>query len=206
MGAKKFLIWTHDSIGVGEDGPTHQPIEHLTQFRALPNFYLFRPSDAEENISSWKIALKLNAPSGFVLSRQKLPVFDKSNKKGDLSKGGYLVAHHEGAKVTLVASGSEVALALDSAKELNSQGVATNVVSVPCYDLFAEQDKVTYERIIDPNTKVLAIEAATGVEWYRFADDVLGMSSFGASGKAEDVFEKFGFSVENVINRVKKLI
>ena len=206
MGAKQFFIWTHDSIGVGEDGPTHQPIEHLTQFRALPNFYLFRPSDAEENISSWKIALKLNAPSGFVLSRQKLPVFDKSNKKGDLSKGGYLVTYHEGAKVTLVASGSEVALALDSAKELNSQGVATNVVSVPCYDLFAEQDKEYIDNIIDPNTKVLAIEAATGVEWYRFAGDVLGMSSFGASGKAEDVFEKFGFSVENVINRVKKLI
>ena len=206
MGAKQFFIWTHDSIGVGEDGPTHQPIEHLTQFRALPNFYLFRPSDAEENISSWKIALKLNAPSGFVLSRQKLPVFDKSNKKGELSKGGYLVTYHEGAKVTLVASGSEVALALDSAKELNSQGVVTNVVSVPCYDLFVEQDMEYIDNIIDPNTKVLAIEAATGVEWYRFADDVLGMSSFGASGKAEDVFEKFGFSVENVINRVKKLI
>ena len=206
MGIKNFFIWTHDSIGVGEDGPTHQPIEHLSQFRALPNFYLFRPADADENIEAWKSALELNGPSGFVLSRQKLPVFDKTKAIGEISKGGYLVESYSNATVTLIATGSEVALALGSAKELNSKGVVTNVVSVPCYDLFIKQDKAYIDTIIKPDTKVLAIEAGSGMEWYRFANDILNMESFGASGLADKVFEKFGFTKENLIKKVYDIL
>ena len=206
MGAKHFFIWTHDSIGVGEDGPTHQPIEHLSQFRALPNFYVFRPADAIENIHAWQTALKLNAPSGFVLSRQKLPIFDKINTIGKIDKGGYLVVSHGDADVTLIASGSEVSLALDSAKALEAEGIKANVASIPCLDLFKEQEQSYIDSVIEKRTKVLAIEAASGDEWYRFADDVLCMNSFGASGPAEQVFEKFGFTTQNVISKVKRLI
>ena len=207
MKAKIYYIWTHDSIGVGEDGPTHQPIEHITQFRALPNFYLFRPADANENVECWKIALNIQAPSGFVCSRQKLLTLDINNRAfGDISKGGYLLEKSENAKVTLVATGSEVELALNSAKSLNEKGIATNVVSVPCFDLFIEQDETYINNVIDKNTKVVAIEASRGLEWYRFADEIICMNSFGASAPADKLFDKFGFTIENVVKVVEKLI
>jgi transketolase len=205
-GLQHFFVWTHDSIGVGEDGPTHQPIEHLGQFRALPGFYTFRPADATENVACWKAALKLKAPSAFVCSRQKLKVLDGNSAYGSAEKGGYLIQKRENATVTLIATGSEVALALQAGAELEAQGIMANVVSVPCYELFIEQGKEYIDAVIDPNTKVLAIEAAAGNEWYRFADDVLCMQSFGASGKAGDLFEHFGFTVPNVIARVKALL
>ncbi|RUM45778.1 MAG: transketolase, partial [Hydrogenimonas sp.] len=205
-GLQHFFVWTHDSIGVGEDGPTHQPIEHLGQFRALPGFYTFRPADATENVACWKVALKLKAPSAFVCSRQKLKVLDGNSAYGSAEKGGYLIQKRENATVTLIATGSEVALALQAATELEAQGIMANVVSVPCYELFIEQGKEYIDAVIDPNTKVLAIEAAAGNEWYRFADDVLCMQSFGASGKAGDLFEHFGFTVPNVVARVKALL
>lgn len=206
MGIKHFFVWTHDSIGVGEDGPTHQPIEHVSQFRAMPNFYLFRPADGVENIEAWKSALNLNAPSGFVLSRQKLPVLDRNNSFGEVSKGGYLVSKVEGATVTLIATGSEVELAVNSAKELAEKGIKVNVASIPCFDLFNEQDKSYIESIIAPNTKRVAIEASSGLEWYKFADEVICMNSFGASAPAGKLFKHFGFSVENVVAKVENLI
>jgi len=199
-GIKHHFIWTHDSIGVGEDGPTHQPIEHLSQFRAMPNFYLFRPADANENVESWKVALRLNAPSAFVLSRQGLKVREYKPLVGSVSTGAYLVKKCNGAKITLIASGSEVDLALEAAQELNA-----NVVSAPCFDLLCEQDKATIESIIDPNTKVIAIEAASANEWYRFADEVIGMDSFGASGPADAVFAKFGFTKDAIVQKIKSL-
>jgi len=202
-----FFIWTHDSIGVGEDGPTHQPIEHLTQWRALPNFYLFRPADATENIESWKTALSLTeSPSGFVLTRQKLPVLGLKPIRGEFAKGGYLAVESENAKVTLIASGSEVELALNSAKALEEKGIGTNVVSVPSYDLLIEQDKEYIDSIIAPNTKKVAIEMARGLEWFRFTDEVIGMDSFGASAPAGELFEKFGFTTDSVVSKVEELI
>ena len=202
MKTQNFFIWTHDSIGVGEDGPTHQPIEHLTQFRALPDFYVYRPADANENIACWKTALNIQAPAGFVCSRQKLPVVSENP---DVSKGGYLLKDIENAEVTLIATGSEVSLALETAKKLDEINIKTNVVSVPCFDLLVKQNKEFINSIIKTDTKSLAIEAGSGLEWYRFADDVLSMTTFGASGKAETLFKEFGFSVENIIKRVKAL-
>lgn len=199
----QHFVWTHDSIGVGEDGPTHQPIEHLSQFRALPNFYTFRPADATENIESWKIALKLNAPSAFVCSRQKLRVLKDSREVGTVANGGYLIKKRDGATVTIMASGSELMLAMQSACALEKDGIKANIVSVPCFDLLVEQDKEYINSIIDPSTKVFAVEAARGLEYYKFADEVYGMDTFGASGPAGDLFKEFGFTIESLVERIK---
>ncbi len=192
------FVWTHDSIGVGEDGPTHQPIEHLSQFRALPNFYVFRPADATENVESWKTALKLSAPTAFVCSRQKLRVLKDEKAFGEVSNGAYLLKKRDNANITIMASGSEVMLALQTACKLESEGIYANIVSVPCYDLFVEQDKEYIDQVIDKNTKVYAVEAARGLEYYRFADVVFGMDTFGASGPAGDLFDEFGFTLDKL--------
>ncbi len=203
---QNFFIWTHDSIGVGEDGPTHEPIEHMSQFRALPNFYVWRPADATENVEAWKTALTMNAPHGFVLSRQKLKTLKPERDFGDVSKGAYMVKEREGAGVTLMASGSELMLCLNAGCVLEEQGIKANVVSVPCLDLFNEQDEEYKKKIIRPMTKVLAVEASTATEYYRYADDVLGMESFGASAPADLLFEKFGFTIENIVKRAIALV
>jgi len=202
-GIQQFFVWTHDSIGVGEDGPTHQPIEHLSQFRALPNFYVWRPADGAENIEAWKVALEMSkSPSAFVCSRQNLALLPKA-VKGEASRGGYLLASDENAVITLMASGSEVELALKVKEALNAKDVPANVVSVPCYDLFIEQDKAYIDSVIVDGTKKVAIEAARGLEWYRLADDVIAMDSFGASAPAGQLFEKFGFTVESILEKIK---
>ena len=197
-GIPQHFIWTHDSIGVGEDGPTHQPIEHLSQFRALPNFYTFRPADATENVESWKVALKLKAPSAFVCSRQGLKVLKDERAYGNVSNGAYLLRQRENANITIMASGSELMLALQTACQLESEGIFANIVSVPCFDLLMEQSKEYVEKIIDPKTKVYAVEAARALEYYKYADVVFGMETFGASGPANDLFEEFGFTIEKL--------
>ena len=202
-GIQQFFIWTHDSIGVGEDGPTHQPIEHLSQFRALPNFYVWRPADGAENVEAWKTALTMSSsPSAFVCSRQNLAVLPKA-VSGEASRGGYLLASDTDAVITLMASGSEVELALKVKEALNEMSVPVNVVSVPCYDLFIEQDQAYIDSIIKPDIKKVAIEAARGLEWYRLADTVIAMDTFGASAPAGQLFEKFGFSVESILEKIK---
>ncbi|MGE0737752.1 transketolase [Sulfurimonas sp.] len=201
-GIQHFFVWTHDSIGVGEDGPTHQPIEHLSQFRALPNFYVWRPADGAENIEAWKTALEMKkSPSAFVCSRQNLSILP-APLKGSAAQGGYLLASDVDATITLMASGSEVELSLKVKEALNAKGIKADVVSVPCYDLFIEQDKSYIDSIIKPQTKKVAIEAARGLEWYRLADEVIGMDTFGASAPADKLFVKFGFTVEAVLAKI----
>jgi transketolase len=203
---QNFFVWTHDSIGVGEDGPTHEPIEHMSQFRALPNFYIWRPADATENVEAWKTALTINAPQGFVLSRQKLKTLKPKRDFGEVANGAYLLKEREGATLTLMASGSELMPALRAACHLELLGIKANVVSVPCLDLFNEQDSQYKARVINSDTKVLAVEAATATEYYRYADDVIGMESFGASAPADLLFEKFGFTIENIMKRACALM
>ena len=202
MGLKNFYIWTHDSIGVGEDRPTHQPIEQLSQFRALPNFYVYRPCDGRENVKAWQKALSMQAPAAFVCSRQKLKALKDDRAYGDVENGGYLLTKRDNATLTLMASGSEVFTALQTGCRLAKLGIQANIVSVPCFDLFVEQDKAYIDAVIDPKTKVVAIEASAGVEWYRFADEVIGMKRFGASGPAELLFEKFGLTPDTVTAKV----
>ncbi|WRG64441.1 transketolase [Helicobacter pylori] len=203
MKLKALFIFTHDSIGVGEDGATHQPIEQLSHLRALPHFYAFRPSDAFENKACMQVALSLNAPSALILSRQNLPMLDEVSKEQVL-KGAYVKHDAKDPIITLVASGSEVSLALESAKILERENIPTQVVSTPCFDLLIEQDESYFKELF--KGKVLAIEASRAIEWYRFADKIIGMDSFGSSAKGDKLFEKFGFSVENVTAQAKRLL
>ncbi|PDW36873.1 transketolase [Helicobacter pylori] len=203
MKLKALFIFTHDSIGVGEDGATHQPVEQLSHLRALPHFYAFRPSDAFENKACMQIALSLNAPSALILSRQNLPVLDEVSKEQVL-KGAYVKHHSKDPIITLVASGSEVSLALESAKILERENIPTQVVSAPCFDLLIEQDESYLKELF--KGKVLVIEASRAIEWYRFADKIIGMDSFGSSAKGDKLFEKFGFSVENITTQAKRLL
>ncbi len=203
---KNYFIWTHDSIGVGEDGPTHEPIEHLSQFRALPNFYVWRPADATENVEAWKKALTIDAPNAFVLSRQKLKTLKPKRDFGEVARGAYIVKKREGAQLTIMASGSELMPSLKAGCYLEKMGIKANIVSVPCFDLFLEQEKEYQEAVIDTNTKVLAVEAARALEYYKFADEVLGMNSFGASAPANLLFEKFGFTIGNIKAKACELL
>ncbi|GAA7518852.1 transketolase [Helicobacter pylori] len=203
MKLKALFIFTHDSIGVGEDGATHQPIEQLSHLRALPHFYAFRPSDAFENKACMEVALSLNAPSALILSRQNLPVLDEVSKEQVL-KGAYVKHDAKDPIITLVASGSEVSLALESAKILERENIPTQVVSAPCFDLLIEQDESYLKELF--KGKVLVIEASRAIEWYRFADKIIGMDSFGSSAKGDKLFEKFGFSVENITAQAKRLL
>ncbi|EJC03427.1 transketolase [Helicobacter pylori Hp P-3] len=203
MKLKALFIFTHDSIGVGEDGATHQPIEQLSHLRALPHFYAFRPSDAFENKACMQVALSLNAPSALILSRQNLPVLDEVSKEQVL-KGAYVKHDAKDPIITLVASGSEVSLALESAKILERENIPTQVVSTPCFDLLIEQDESYFKELF--KGKVLVVEASRAIEWYRFADKIIGMDSFGSSAKGDKLFEKFGFSVENITAQAKRLL
>ena len=197
MSVRHFFIFTHDSIGVGEDGPTHQPIEQLSTLRAMPNFYTFRPADGNENALCWKAALNLRAPSAFVLSRQGLAPLEKG-ELGGVENGAYLLKRAQNAKITLIASGSEVELCVKAAEILAARGVGANVVSAPCFDLLCEQPREYVDKILDPQTKIIAVEAASALEWYKFADEIYSMKSFGESGKAGALFEYFGFTPEKI--------
>lgn len=186
MNLKAFFVFSHDSIGVGEDGPTHQPIEQISTLRNIPNLYTFRPADMAENIACWQIALKLNNPSAFALSRSALPSLNTSIP--DISKGAYFVKYNDFADTTIIASGSEVALALEVAKDKN-----INVLSMPCFELF---DKEFDKSLL--KGKVIGIEAARSYELYKYCDELIIMDSFGASGKEKDVFKHFGFSADKI--------
>lgn len=223
MRAKVFYIFTHDSIGVGEDGATHEPIEQLSHFRAMPNLLVFRPADANENIACWQLALEANAPSAFILSRQNLPVLE-SVAKDQVQKGAYIKresALDSSPKIVLLASGSEVALALEAQKLLESKQIPTRVVSMPCFELLCKVDSREADSgdssgvdcaYVDEifarksGAKVLAIEAASGNELYRFAHRVLGMSSFGKSGKGDELFTHFGFCPQNIAKIAESLL
>lgn len=197
MSIRHFFIFTHDSIGVGEDGPTHQPIEQLSTLRAMPNFYTFRPADGNENVLCWKAALNLRAPSAFVLSRQGLVPLEKG-ELGGVENGAYLLKRAQNAKITLIASGSEVELCVKAAEILAARGIGANVVSAPCFDLLCEQPREYVDKILDPQTKIIAVEAASALEWYKFAGEIYSMKSFGESGKAGALFEYFGFTPEKI--------
>lgn len=205
-----IFVFTHDSIGVGEDGPTHEPIEQLAMLRSLPNFYAFRPADARETIAAWYTAMKSeNTPTGIILTRQNLPQLEGSGK--DALKGGYVLSDSkkEVPDMILMASGSEVELALKAKEELLKDDIDARVVSMPCMDLFEEQSK-EYKESVLPNSvrKRVAIEALSGFGWERYTGldgAVVAMKGFGASAPQNLLFKKFGFTVENVVKVAKGL-
>ncbi|WP_213878748.1 transketolase [Pseudomonas sp. dw_358] len=203
-----IFVFTHDSIGVGEDGPTHQPIEHLTQLRATPGLLTLRPGDANETTQAWKVALaQTNRPSCIILSRQPMPTLDRSvfGSADGVAKGGYVLADaSKGApEVILIATGSEVGLAVQAYEKLKAEGVAARVVSLPCWELFEEQDKAYREQVLPSAvTARVAIEQAGPMGWDRYVGAngaKVVMNSFGASAPIEKLQAKFGFTVENVV-------
>lgn len=215
MQQQVFYIMTHDSIGLGEDGPTHQPIEHLTSFRAMPNINVFRPAAEIEVLYSWQAALKhLKSPAIFALSRQKIKDFSQyanlvnyENLKNNCHKGGYVLA--ESAKkpeITIFSSGSEVELALEAKQQLADYDI--QVVSVPCLDLLMQQDEIYLNKLVNDNSLKIVIEAANCDSWYKLLGNckVIAMDSFGASAPATDLYQHFDITVEHIINIIKENI
>jgi len=205
-------VLTHDSIGLGEDGPTHQPVEHVASLRLIPNMSLWRPCDAVESLVAWKVAAEVvDRPSSLVFSRQNLPHQTRdSSQLANIEKGGYVLKDSIGTPdVILIATGSEVALAMEAAQELETKGQAARVVSMPCTDLFDSQDAVYKDSVLPGAvTKRVALEAGVTDYWFKYVGlqgAVVGMTSFGESAPAGDLFEHFGFTVQNVLETVEGL-
>ena len=207
MKLPSIWIWTHDSIGLGEDGPTHQPVEHLAALRAIPRLNVVRPADANETALGWRFALRqTEAPTAFALSRQNLPVLDPERVPDDaIERGAYVLRDPDDGEpdLILMGSGSEVSLCLEAAEKLDADGVATRVVSVPCMDTFAEQDESYRDEVLPPSVAArVAVEAAVQLGWERWygpGGAFLGMSTFGESGPAKDVYEHFGITSEKLV-------
>ena len=208
-----IFVFTHDSIGLGEDGPTHQPVEQLASLRAIPGLVVIRPADANETAIAWKVALeRRNGPTALVLSRQKIPVLPQtlSASGGGVQKGAYVLADATRPMAILLATGSEVHLALRASDLLRADGVETRVVSMPSWELFEQQPATYREEVLPPSIPVrVAIEAAVGQGWERYLGSrgrFIGMSSFGASAPYEGLFKKFGITPERAAAAVKELL
>jgi transketolase len=208
MNIPTTFVWTHDSIGLGEDGPTHQPIEHLAALRAIPNFATVRPADANEVSQAWKSILLRQQPAGILLSRQNLPVFDRTicaSAEG-VDKGAYvLVAAPSKAEVVIIATGSEVSLAVKSAEALNAQGISTQVVSAPCLEWFNQESESYRASVIPTSALRVSIEAGIAQGWREYVGDsgvIISLDHYGASASASQLFTEFGFTVENVVAQV----
>ena len=206
MGQRVIYVLTHDSIGVGEDGPTHQPIEQLAMLRALPNLTTLRPCDAIEVAESWEVALKNTHPTALILSRQNLPFIRTTCDENLTQKGAYIVSTSAGERqATLIATGSEVGLAIEVQKVLAQKQIDVAVVSMPSWDLFEKQSE-TYRQSVLGNAPRISIEAASPFGWAKYADVVIGLDDFGASGPAGQVYEKFGLTVQNIAQRVENAL
>ena len=213
--AQVIYVFTHDSIGLGEDGPTHQSVEHLAALRAIPNLAVIRPCDAHETREAWRLAItRRHAPTAFALSRQKVALIDRTKfaSAENTSKGAYILAEasNNEPKLILIATGTEVGLAMQAREQLEAENIPTRVVSMPCWEFFDEQSAEYKESVLPKNVKArLAIEAGVSLGWSKYVGDTgdtLTVDKFGASAPAEDVFRDYGFTVENVITKVKNLL
>ena len=202
-----IFVFTHDSVGLGEDGPTHQPIEHLAALRAVPHLTVIRPADANEVAQAWRLAISnRNRPTVLALSRQNLPTLE-GTETGATHKGAYVLKDFGTPQIILMASGSEVSLIVDAAKQLFAEGSGVRVVSFPSWDLFEAQEEAYRESVLPKNiTARLAVEAGATLGWERYAKSALGIDHYGASAPYKVIFERFGFTVENVVARAKELI
>ena len=202
-----IFIFTHDSVGLGEDGPTHQPIEQLAALRAIPNLVTIRPADANEVREAWKVAVtRRNGPTALALTRQNVPTFEPSNLP-TVEKGAYVLKDFGTPEIILMASGSEVSLILEAAQKLHEEGRGVRVVSFPSWELFEKQDEAYKESILPKNIQArLAVEAGASIGWERYAKSHICIDHYGASAPAKVIFEKFGFTVENVVAKAKELL
>jgi transketolase len=210
MGLPTIYVLTHDSIFLGEDGPTHQPVSQLLSLRSIPGLTVLRPADANETADAWKVALEASGPTALVLTRQGLPVFEQT--AGGLKRGAYVLADAPGGdpKLLLLASGSEVQLVMEAHRRLSERGIASRVVSMPCWSLFEAQDAAYRESVLPAGvTARLAVEAGSPLGWDRYvgpAGAVLGQDGFGASAPYKDVARHFGFTPEEVVRRAEELL
>ena len=212
MQQRVIYVMTHDSIGLGEDGPTHQPVEHLASLRAIPNLNVYRPCDVVETAECWAASLETSStPSVLSLSRQGLPCLRTEHTDENLSsKGGYVLAEAEAKRdVTLIASGSEVEIAMEARDQLKAEGISAAVVSMPCLDKFEEQSQDYRDQVTQPDAPVVVVEAAIEQSWGKYLGrngKFVGMSTFGASAPANELYQHFGITTQNVVNAAKKII
>jgi transketolase len=214
MGLPVIYIGTHDSIGVGEDGPTHQPIEHLAMLRAIPNLVVLRPGDANETVEAWRTAiLRREGPTLLALTRQKLPVLDRSGlgAAAGVARGGYVLYEPPGSpQAIILATGSELNVALDAARRLGGEGVRARVVSLPSWELFAAQPAEYRESVLPAAVRArVSVEAATSFGWQRWLGDfgeAVSLDHFGASAPGERLFEEFGFTAAHVAETVRRVL
>jgi len=214
-GLRVLYIFTHDSIGMGEDGPTHQPIEHLMNLRAVPNLTVIRPADATETAEAWRAALlNSSGPTALIFSRQNLPVLDRTRYPSDqgVQRGGYVLWESDGGApdVILIGTGSETHVALEAGKQLSAVGIQARVVSLPSWELFDRQAADYRESVLPPDVRTrVAVEAGTELGWEHYVGldgAVVGMDGFGASAPAPILYEKFGITAENVVGQAKALL
>ena len=212
MKVQNILVFTHDSIGLGEDGPTHQPVEHIASLRLMPNMAVWRPCDTAETAVAWQDAIeRREGPTSLILSRQGLaPQARNAEQLADIRRGGYVLCDADNARAVIIATGSEVDLAVAAAAELAAEGIAVRVVSMPCVEVFDAQDAVYRESVLPAALdKRIAVEAGVTNGWYRYvgmSGRVIGLDNFGASAPASELFKKFGFTVDNIKSVVKELL
>ena len=214
MKIRPIFIYTHDSIGLGEDGTTHQPVEQLIGLRSVPNVMVIRPADANETVQAWRVALEHSGgPVVLILTRQNLPIIDQDKyaKATELEKGAYILSDCEGEpQLILMGSGSEVHLLVEAQEKLKAESIAARVVSFPSWELFDQQDEAYQQKVLPKNIrKRLAVEAGSPIGWSKYVrdeGDVIGITKFGESAPGDEIMKEYGFSVENVIAKAKALL
>jgi transketolase len=203
--AKVIFSWSHDSVGVGEDGPTHQPIEHVAALRAIPGLLVIRPADANETAAAWRIAVEHDGPTALILSRQDLPVLE-GTEAAPVERGAYVLEAVTDPDIVLAGTGSEVAVCLDAARALTEGGVQAQVVSMPSWELFERQADAYRDEVFPPDVPVLAVEAGVSLGWERWADDSVSIDTFGASAPGSVVLAELGYTADNVAARARQLV
>jgi transketolase len=209
-------VWTHDSVGLGEDGPTHQPVEHYAALRVIPHLWVIRPGDANETAEAWRVALEReDGPVALLLSRQNIPTLDRAGlgAASELERGGYVLwdsGESHAPKLVLIATGAEVPLTLQAARQLAGEGTSVRVVSMPCVELFEAQSQEYRDGVLPPALIArLAVEPGASMSWWKWVGtegDVLGIDRFGASAPGSKVLEELGFSVDNIVARARALL
>jgi len=205
-GAKVAFVWSHDSVGVGEDGPTHQPVEHVAALRAIPGLPVYRPADANEVAQAWQVMVDGDGPAAIITTRQNVPVIAGTEISGQVARGGYVLREASDPKVVLAGTGSEVQLCVAAAEQLASDGIDAQVVSLPCWENFDEQDQAYRDSVFPEGVPVVGVEAGVSLGWDQYADATVAIDRFGASAPGDEVLERFGLTADNVANTARTLI